>query len=1293
MSADGNIKVNVTVRSVSELRQVQRQLGNTIGKVKLLSTGMGSLGNRLGFTAFQFTFLAGVAGHALSQIGQVLKSTVQQATAAQDQVVRAIAQSGIDIVNSTKETQEAVEYLNDAIRDLGSGKTLFSTKEVAQAAKEVGRAFTFAGGEMDKAQAVASVTQGVLRLMTIEQIGAEKAAIQLAKIMKQFNLTAQDTGRLVGVLTVVNQSSSATLDQLTASMSAAGNIGREFGITLEELAVGAGVLADRIGVKNSAAGRAFRRIMENLARTTQSLNPRLKAFGVHIRKSDGSLNSITDILRQFKTAMDKGGKAGSLVRQTILELGSTSILSKDALLALVQGFDDYEAGLRRLENAADVGAKLELLFTNTNEAKIKRINNAIESLKFDLIGGLSPALTIILEQMNSIVRETGVQELFKELGRTIAQDLIPIINILGKLFKVFANSMRKNEFILSVLTKGLVGFVGVLTLLFVIGTIGALMFSLAAALQRFTAFLHITTGSVLVLVRALLPLFAAGIGVFISLKAIDNIIGIVSDGFQEGEASTLLLNAALVALGATITGLSLKFGSAALARIPFLSATTAAVAAATTASVAATTALAVSGRSLSGLLPLGAGGVTQGANGQYNYPGTGKDFSSRTPTGFTGGTKTPVGGVFPAIGTNKSPIIAQNQGKIIGNSYIKGLTGSITAGLGKVALLFKSLGAAGPIGVAAAAGIAIGVVLALGIKQAIVDAKDFGFDNASEYIVDRTLTSIARMLVGWQEWDKGVREDVRNAEKAFEVFLINLATADWDKVGDQIKEGLIDPTLKSAKELLRALQALPEQFNLLSTDAKQFLKQSQENFLRSALEEQLSQNSPFRGLLQAGIPIRVSDLETDPELKKAIRDVSQDLKFDEIQAIIDEFLYNVPPLAGEIRDAQVAFVQWNALQSRNTLTYADYRTRLEEITRSTGVENEQIQNNVLTRENFEAELENQIEKNKIETEAISKSINSKNKEIIATNKNTKELKINSEILGEDTNALSDEIIQIVKNESSLTKFTSIIDQAQVAFLKLAIEGTEAARRLASLSVSDDGKFSISGRNTNTQFNESEELKASLLDIRDAIENSDNIVDGIDEINSSVDTVKGAIEISNDILSDLDIAKLKEELRAKKIFDSSKIQNEIGKSISTEDLQKVSSGGKTTIEGLSKLIQDSLASGLSSETVYPIVKRLNNLLAEKRLFEERLLAEQLLLEQAPKLANGGIIRSPTLATIGERGPEAVIPLNKLGNQTGSITNHITITVEGSIDESSANEMGEKIADEINRNIRGKNTLLR
>jgi hypothetical protein len=47
-------------------------------------------------------------------------------------------------------------------------------------------------------------------------------------------------------------------------------------------------------------------------------------------------------------------------------------------------------------------------------------------------------------------------------------------------------------------------------------------------------------------------------------------------------------------------------------------------------------------------------------------------------------------------------------------------------------------------------------------------------------------------------------------------------------------------------------------------------------------------------------------------------------------------------------------------------------------------------------------------------------------------------------------------------------------------------------------------------------------------------------------------------------------------------------------------------------------------------------------------------------QIPMLAEGGIVTGPTLAMIGEAGPEAVVPLSKMG-QMGNVTININSTV--------------------------------
>jgi hypothetical protein len=45
---------------------------------------------------------------------------------------------------------------------------------------------------------------------------------------------------------------------------------------------------------------------------------------------------------------------------------------------------------------------------------------------------------------------------------------------------------------------------------------------------------------------------------------------------------------------------------------------------------------------------------------------------------------------------------------------------------------------------------------------------------------------------------------------------------------------------------------------------------------------------------------------------------------------------------------------------------------------------------------------------------------------------------------------------------------------------------------------------------------------------------------------------------------------------------------------------------------------------------------------------------------PRLAEGGITTGPTIAMIGEKGPEAVIPLDRLGSMGGGMTLNVNVT---------------------------------
>jgi len=83
-----------------------------------------------------------------------------------------------------------------------------------------------------------------------------------------------------------------------------------------------------------------------------------------------------------------------------------------------------------------------------------------------------------------------------------------------------------------------------------------------------------------------------------------------------------------------------------------------------------------------------------------------------------------------------------------------------------------------------------------------------------------------------------------------------------------------------------------------------------------------------------------------------------------------------------------------------------------------------------------------------------------------------------------------------------------------------------------------------------------------------------------------------------------------------------------------------------------------------------------------------------IPEIPQLAEGGIVNQPTLAMIGEGGPEAVVPLNRGGGAMGGITVNVMMPEGGTVildDESTAQKFGDFITMQIREALRTQGTF--
>ena len=493
-----NLKITIVTQDLNEVDKIQKKIQkfkneatkafaktgdkvkNVNANVKVLNTGISKLGNRLGFMAFQFTFMAGVAVRALRDIQQQAQQTIEQGAEAQDAIIRAALAADFDITDTTEKNITLLKEYNNAIRDLGSGKTIFGTKEVANVFETVGRALPTLNDQVKTVNATVGISQEVLKLMTIEQVDAKDAAVGFAKILANYRNKVDDVTRITDVLVNVNRQSSAELNELVNSFGFAAQKGAEMGLTIEELGASLGLVHDI----TPQAGRAFTQLLREFSEESTVFNKQLRNLGVNItdgRNFRNFLDIIKDVAAKTKEIREEFGDEGVIVFQEMFGLDNNAARAFLAMVNNVERLDDLVSGASKKGTANNLADQIRKLSAASN---LKALKNSIESLKVDFVIGLLPAVMQITDELKLLVRDKDVQEFFKELGKILAEEVVPVMRFGVGVLKSLAKALKDNKPALQAVVKLFTILVGLMIALFVIGTIGSIMSLMGSVIHR-----------------------------------------------------------------------------------------------------------------------------------------------------------------------------------------------------------------------------------------------------------------------------------------------------------------------------------------------------------------------------------------------------------------------------------------------------------------------------------------------------------------------------------------------------------------------------------------------------------------------------------------------------------------------------------------------------------------------------------------------------------------------------------------------------------------------------------------
>ena len=234
------------------------------------------------------------------------------------------------------------KLLESQVIRLGAS-TPFLTNEVAKAATELGLIGL-------SAKQAAQALEPVLNFSILGDVGIAEAAKQMTDVMLIFNKQTSDLTDITNVMAVAAARSSATVDQITLSLSYAGPAAHAMGVSMRDVTAAVETLSNA-GIRGERAGTALRRMFVNLANPTTKGAKALAELNVHVLDIDGNAKSLTDILGQLNNGLNKLGGAEKLSKLADI-FGVRAASSMAALLSNMTNFVKLRAQLDNTDNAA-----------------------------------------------------------------------------------------------------------------------------------------------------------------------------------------------------------------------------------------------------------------------------------------------------------------------------------------------------------------------------------------------------------------------------------------------------------------------------------------------------------------------------------------------------------------------------------------------------------------------------------------------------------------------------------------------------------------------------------------------------------------------------------------------------------------------------------------------------------------------------------------------------------------------------------------------------------------------------
>ncbi|EFN9791436.1 phage tail tape measure protein [Escherichia coli] len=257
-------------------------------------------------------------------------------------------------------------------------------------------------------QAIQAALPGVLNMALAGGVELGETADIGSNILTQFNLTADQMDRVGDTLTAAFTRTNTDLRALGETMKYTGPVAAKLGISLEEAAAMAGMLANN-GLRGSDAGTAMRASLSRLASPPKAAADALKELGVSVADARGKMRPMEDVLLDLYKATQKYGQVGQVSFFKDIA-GEEAFVGLQTLVAAA-GSGELQKLTRELQGARGEADRVAKVMADNLDGDLKNLDSAWEGLRIrisDLVDGplrsVTQWLTRMLEKITSLAQ-------------------------------------------------------------------------------------------------------------------------------------------------------------------------------------------------------------------------------------------------------------------------------------------------------------------------------------------------------------------------------------------------------------------------------------------------------------------------------------------------------------------------------------------------------------------------------------------------------------------------------------------------------------------------------------------------------------------------------------------------------------------------------------------------------------------------------------------------------------------------------------------------------------------------